>query len=115
MNLTQHEDITVKVEALERALMNYCYIAEDINLPVLFYDRCGSEAKRIMREACLEIATKDATDQIKGARDSLAALGVEVSESDIRSRLDSIQKQRQDFKAFHSQMQLLASPTDAVN
>lgn len=108
MNLSDHEQITTKVEALERAICNYCSVTEDIQLPALFYAHCcGAEAKQLMSEACREIATRDATEAIRRAKEALEALGMTITESDIKARLELAQGQRRAFREMQVEAQKL--------
>lgn len=113
MNLTDFQQIELHVQELNCALSNYANITEDISHPALFHAHCGGEGKKMMVDACREIATKDATEQIKKAREQLQLLGVEIGESDIKERLAEIQDQR---KAFRDMQKLLIAETSpAVN
>lgn len=114
MNLTDFQNITQQVGALEVALCNYVCVTEDINLPSLFYAHCcGADAKQLMANACKEIATKDATEAIRKAKEDLQALGMTVTESDIKTRLEAIQGQRRAYRDMHRLLTAETSP--AVN
>lgn len=118
MNLDQVKLIEQAVDALHSALSEFCCITDDIRLPSLFYNSCGSEAKQLMSEACREIATKDATERIKSIRDKLNSLGVQVSEQDILSRITDIREQRARWIAYReakTAQALLGSAAQTVN
>ncbi len=119
MNLAESKKISDTVEDLDRAISNFVFITEEVGHPHLFYAHCcAPESRKLMADACYDIATKDATDQIKRAKDALAALGVKVSESDISSKIEAIKEERKAFKEMQEQAkQLLLSDagSQAVN
>ncbi len=119
MNLAESQKISETVEDLDRAISNFVFITEEVGHQHLFHALCcGADAKKLMSDACYDIATKDATDQIKRAKDALAALGVKVSESDISSKIEAIKEERKAFKEMQEQAKqlLIADPgSQAVN